>query len=426
MRAAPALVSLIAAVTVAASAWAQSAPVAVTVDELVARAVEQHPDLQAARLEVDAGVARVRQAALRPNPILELGGQTAISPDNNLTVGVSVPLDLNGRKEGRIGVAAAEVALKRAQLAERERRLRAEVRFKAGEVFAARRNADVTVSQLDAVRRALVLVRSRVREGAAPEIDENLLLVEFHRLETARQTLESRVEVLTAQLAVTAGVPADTTLSLLGDLSSPQASELRGEALKRALDERPDIVAARTDVALAQARVRKEEAEGRWDASVNAGYQRQEMGFDLRGLTDSGASRPIQDVFHFFGGGVSITLPVRNRNQGNVAAAMAESHAAERRLALAELTAQREAAAAFVQYGGARRALEIYERAIRDVAARNVDTVRQAWELGRGSLLDVIAEQRRALEIEHGYTEALKAVYDAVVEVSRTTGGSRP
>ena len=422
MRAAPTLVALLAGVIVTTTAWAQSAPVTVTVEELIARAVEQHPDLQAARLEIDAAGARVRQAALRPNPMLDLGGQKAIGPDNNLTLGVSLPLDLNGRQEGRVSVAAAEVALKQAQLAERERRIRADIRTKAGEAFAARRNLETTIDLLDVNRRALVLVRSRIREGAAPALDENLLLVEFHRLETTRQTLESRADVLTAQLAVAAGLADDASLSLRGGLTEVVAPADRTVAVQRALDGRPDVVAARMEIAMARARIKKEEADGRWDASVNVGYQRQEMGFDLRGLTDSGATRPIQDVFHYFGAGVTITLPVRNRNQGNVAAVAAETRAAERRLALAELTARREVDAAFARYHGTRRALEIYERGVREIARRNADVVREAYELGRGSLLDVIAEQRRLLEIESGFTDALKDVYDAVVDIGRTSG----
>src|SRR5256712_12342844 len=114
-----------------------------TVDELVSRALADNPDLRAVRAEVDAAVGRLRQAGLRPNPMLELGGQKALSSDNNLTVGVSVPLDLNGRKEGRVGVAEREVELKRAQARGRERRLAADVRMKAGELLAARRGLDV-------------------------------------------------------------------------------------------------------------------------------------------------------------------------------------------------------------------------------------------------------------------------------------------
>ena len=52
--------------------------------------------------------------------------------------------------------------------------------------------------------------------------------------------------------------------------------------------------------------------------------------------------------------------------------------------------------------------------------------VRQSYELGRGTLLDVIAEQRRYIEIEMGYTEALKQVYDAAVEIERAVGAAEP
>ena len=83
---------------------------------------------------------------------------------------------------------------------------------------------------------------------------------------------------------------------------------------------------------------------------------------------------------------------------------------------------RQEVAAALAQYAAARRSLEIYGRGVRDVAARNLDVVRQSYALGRGSLLDVIAEQRRYIDIENGYTDALKQVYDAGVEIARVTG----
>src|SRR5206468_3148065 len=137
-----------------------------------------------------------------------------------------------------------------------------------------------------------------------------------------------------------------------------------------------------------------------------------------------GGTRPIQDVFHYFGGGVTITLPVRNQNQGNVAAARAEATAADRRIELAALTIRQEVGAAFAQYEAAQRALEIYARGVRDVARQNLDVVRKSYELGRGSLLDVIAEQRRYIEIEMGYTDALKQVYIAAVEIERAVGAA--
>jgi cobalt-zinc-cadmium efflux system outer membrane protein len=198
------------------------------------------------------------------------------------------------------------------------------------------------------------------------------------------------------------------------------------EALRQALATRPDLEAARAEVSMGVAKIRKEQADGRWDASVNVGYQRQDVGFDLNGLTASGATRPIQDVFHYFGAGVSITLPVRNRNQGNIAAAEAEAKAAGRRLEFAELIIRQEVGAAFAQYEAARRALEIYERGVRDIAAKNLSVVRQTYQLGRGTLLDVVAEQRRYIEVENGYTDTLKQVYDASVDIARVTGVTEP
>src|SRR5207247_9821548 len=150
-------------------------------------------------------------------------------------------------------------------------------------------------------------------------------------LDANRQMQASRVEVLSLQLKALAGMAPDAPLALRGDLASSADPPAVEDAIRLALATRPDLDAARVDVSASHARVRKEQAEGRWDASVNVGYQRQDMGFGLLGLTPSGTTRPIQDVFHFFGAGVSVMLPVRNRNQGNIAAAQAETRAAERR-----------------------------------------------------------------------------------------------
>ncbi len=407
---------------------AQPQPVtdAFTADELVARALSDNPDLSAARAEVEAARGRLLQAGLRPNPMLELGGQKALSPDNNITVGVTLPLDLNRRKEGRVGVAERELDMKVAQVVDRERRLRADVRMKAADVLAARRDLEVTDDLLRVNREALALIGERVRRGAVPPLEESLLLVEVNRLEAKRRLLESQVEVFTLQLRVLVAHPVEVPLSVKGDLSLPPPTPDRPSAIDRALERRPDLQMARADAATARARILKEEAEGRWDASISVNYQRQDFGFGLNGLTDRGGTRPIQDVFHYFGGAVTITLPVRNQNQGNVAAARADATAADRRLELATLITRQEVESAFAQHEAARRSLEIYARGVRDVARQNLDVVRKTYDLGRGSLLDVIAEQRRYIEIEMGYTEALKRLYNAVVEIERAVGATTP
>jgi len=419
------MLAVIAAVmsrSVAACAQVPATGAELTTDEIVARALADNPELRAARADVDAAAGRLRQAGLRPNPELDLGGQKALSPDNNLTVALRLPLDLNDRKGGRVAVAEQDLEVRRRQLADRERRLRADVRMKAGELLAARRNLDIAEQLLDVNRRALDVIGNRVRQGAAPTIDENLQLVEVNRLDASRQLLASRVDIATLQLKLLAGMAADLPLTLRGELTTSAPMVDREDAVRRALASRADLAAARADVAMTRAMIRKEQAEGRWDASVSVGYMRQDTGFPLNGLTNSGQPRPIQDVFHYFGGGVTIMLPVRNGNQGNIAAAEAGARAAERRLEFSTLTVQQEVNAALVQLDAARRSLEIYGVGVRDVARRNLDVVRGSYELGRGSLLDVIAEQRRFIDVETGYTDALKQVYDAAVDVERAVG----
>jgi outer membrane protein, heavy metal efflux system len=395
----------------------------VTVDDLVARALADNPELQATQAEVDAAHGRLQQAGLRPNPMLDLGVQKNVAgPDNNLTASVTVPLDLNGRKAGRVGVATGELEMKRVQVADRARRLRAEVRMKAGELLAAQRNLRFTEELLQVNRDALGLLQTRVRQGAAPSLEENLLRVEVNRLEASRRLLASQVEVLTLQLKTFVGLGPEALLTLRGDLRPAPVRLDVQEGLTQAQAARSDLLVARAEVAMAEAMIQKEKAEGRWDASVNVGYMRQDFGYDLRGLTASGSTQPITDVFHYVGASVSITLPVRNQNQGNIAAALASTAAAQRRLAFVTLTIRQEVTAAFTRYAAAQRALEIYTQGVREVARQNLEVVRQTYTLGRATLLDVIAEQRRYIDIETGYTEALKQVYDVVVDIERAVG----
>src|SRR5216684_317196 len=366
----------------AAFAQAPQAHGRLTVDEVVERAVSDNPELRAMRAEVDAARGRLLQAGLRPNPMLDLGGQANVAgPDNNVTVGLSIPLDLNGRKAGRVGVAEREIDMKQAQVSDRERRLSAEVRLKAGDLLAARRNLEFTEELFGTNQKGLGLVRDRVQQGAAPTLEESLVLVEVNRLEASLSILKSRVEVLGLQLRLLAGMPPDEALSLQGELAPRTLTLDRAQALAQALAGRPDIVIARSEAAMAYAKIRREEAEGRWDARFNLGYQRQNFGFSLNGLTDRGGTRPIQDIFNYVGGGVTIIVPVRNQNQGNVAAATAEAQAAERKREAAELIVRQEVAAAFTQLDAAQRALVIYSRGVRDVAGRNLRSEEHTSEL---------------------------------------------
>jgi cobalt-zinc-cadmium efflux system outer membrane protein len=117
-----------------------------------------------------------------------------------------------------------------------------------------------------------------------------------------------------------------------------------------------------------------------------------------------------------------VTLPLWNRQQGNVAAAAAARQAAEARAEATRLTAAVEVSEARIRYEQAQRAVTMYQDSVRPLARRNLDTVRETYELGRATVFNVLAEQRRYLETERAYTDALSEAYSARVSLRRATG----
>jgi cobalt-zinc-cadmium efflux system outer membrane protein len=162
------------------------------------------------------------------------------------------------------------------------------------------------------------------------------------------------------------------------------------------------------------------------DASLIAGYQRMDFGYPLNGINDAGQLRPIHGTFHYFTVGVSLDLPVRNKNQGAVEAAVAEAEGAKRRREFLELTVRREVASAYAQYNSASRAAEIFRVGVKDQANANLDIVRQTYELGSKTLIDYLGEQRRFIDLQNGYIDALLDTYKARVEIERAVASPMP
>jgi len=210
-------------------------------------------------------------------------------------------------------------------------------------------------------------------------------------------------------------------LRLKGSLEAVFADQVI--AITHVVEARPDLLATRAAEQVASAKLRQAETEARPDASISATYQRMDSSFNLNGLNTAGQPRPIQGIFHFLAVGVSINLPTRNKNQGAIETAVAQMDEAKRRREYAELIATREVAAALLVLGKAQEGLRIYRSGVRGQASQNLDVIRKTYELGRTQLLDVIAEQRRFIDIEMGYTEALSRYYQAAVRVRTVTGG---
>ncbi|HWP53393.1 MAG TPA: CusA/CzcA family heavy metal efflux RND transporter, partial [Pyrinomonadaceae bacterium] len=305
-----------------------------TADEAVAYALTHNGELEAARKEIDAAKAMVKQARLRANPKLDIEGTRQIPPgkDNSVMATAMLPLELGGRRSTRVAVAEREVEVREKEVANRERLLAGEVRMKFGEALAQAMKLSFTDELVDANQQSFNLIAAKVMEGATPPLEQNMALVELNRLKSMRESVAGKIEVSLFELRNLIGMSPEQLLRLKGDFDHlidqlPPVSE----ATERALRERPDIQAFRANENLAAARIDQARAEGRLDASLTAGYERMNSSFPVFGLNEHGQLQPVQDVFHFLKFGVSLDLPIRNKNQGAIEAAIADSAAAKSR-----------------------------------------------------------------------------------------------
>jgi cobalt-zinc-cadmium efflux system outer membrane protein len=395
-----------------------------TADEAVKYAVAHNGELEAARREIDAARAMVKQARLKANPKLDIEGARQIPPgkDNSIMATAMLPLELGGRRPARIAVAEREVELREREIANRERQLAGDVRMKFGEALSLALKLSFTDQLVEANQQSFNLIAARVVEGATPPLEQNMTLVELNRLKSLRESAAGKVEVALLELRNLIGMSPEQPLRLKGDFDHliDQLPPV-ADATDRALRERPDVQAFRANENLATARIEQARSEGRLDASLTAGYERMNSGFPVFGVNDKGQLMPVMDVFHFMKFGISLDLPVRNKNQGAIEAAIADSEAASSRTQFSELTIRREVASAYAQYDRAAKAEEIFRVGARDAAKANLDVVRQTYELGSKTLIDYISEQRRFIELENDFIDAQLAVYNARIEIARAT-----
>jgi cobalt-zinc-cadmium efflux system outer membrane protein len=397
-----------------------------TVEEAVAYALAHNGELIAVRKEVDAARALVRQAALRANPTVEVNGSRQVGGgDNSVMVQGSLPLELGGRRRARIMVATRELEMRELVVADRERTLAAEVRSKYGEALAAVYKLGFTEDLLKTSERGYRLVAARVVEGRTAPLEQNMTLVEVNRLRSMRETEEGKVQITMLELRNALGMNPDEPLKLRGDFTNliDRLPPLE-EATAQALSSRPDLRAVRAAERLAEAQIEQARAEGRPDASLNAGYQRMSSGFPLSGINDAGQLQPVMSTFHFLTFGVTVNLPVRNRNQGAIEAAVAQADAVKSRREFAELTVRREVAAAYARYERAARAMEIFRVGVQGQASANLEVIYKTYELGSKTLLEYITEQRRFIEVQMNYIDAVLDTYQARVEISRAAAST--
>ncbi|MBX3216027.1 MAG: TolC family protein [Labilithrix sp.] len=383
-----AALALLAASVCSAPAVAEPAPARpVSADGDVPSLSEQelferwlHASAEVAALRAQIGAARfdVVTAKLLPNPEVQvagalLAGGTPPDGKSGLQGEVSVPLPVFGqiparRRAAEARVSVAEVTVLVA-LWERAGDLQSAM------VEAAFADARVTMlsSNLEALARLRGIVEARTRAGAASTYDvlrvrtsETTMRAATRTAMTDRTQSESRLLALMAEPALTR---VHVTRAGLAALRGP-----RDEAalIKLALERRPDLELSRRSVVASHREAERWRKDAVPTPSVFAGAYAVQGPYGLQVTA-----------------GVSMPIPLFDRNQGQVGRALSEAHASQLMGQALEVRIKTEVEGAWRAREAARVALEEYREAALPAADEMLRRAEVSYQAGKFSIAEL-------------------------------------
>lgn len=363
-------------------------PASLTLGQALAEAESRSPVIVAARQAVAAAEARVRQAGFRLNPELSVEvenfagtGEFRGTRGLETTVAINQRLDLGGRRRARVGVAQAELAAENLRLAIARADLFQQVREQFARAITARDRLRLAEDNEGRARELARIAGQLVDAGRDPPLRairaRSAAAQALAALEAARAEERASRRTLAALFGVTS--PPESVAGSMVDLQ-PQTINP---------EQSLDVRLAEVEVFSAEASLRQQSAARNLDPAVGVGVRQ------FRGTGE------IALV-----GGLSVPIPVFDRNQGNIDAARANVVAAEARRAsvLATITVRARNAISNVEAAQARvRALE---SAALPEGLEALRLAQQSYREGRATLLEL-------LDAQNAYTAAESALIDA-------------
>lgn len=418
----------------------------ITAQEAVQLALLNNPKVWAGLLRTGMARADVVQAGLFTNPTV---GILLRFPDGGGLADLETGLAQNIADLWMIPARsrAAERDLDRAILetAREAAGIANDTKFAYYSAVATQRALEISRENLGLVEQLLKITEARLEAGAVGSLDVNL--VRGLVLRAGVDERNARLAAATARrtLATLLGLdsPAEE-LRLVDPLPAPIAAPLEVEQLVQvARDARLDIRAARDAVAAAEARVEFEYAKIFQNVELSFELERNARralpGRDIAADTarasiangaltapdiESRGQRRLarsQEIEAILGPGLSVTLPLFDQNQAQIAKAklaMQEADALLESLLRAVSQETREAVdRAATAWGIART----YEQEVLPQAQTTLELSQSAYQAGQTAILNVIDAQRSLLETRQAYVSALQSAATALVDLERAT-----
>ncbi len=372
--------------SICASAWAQQR---LTLDEAVAKAVEQHPLLAEGQRRIEAAQGQQRQAGLRYNPKLILQSENARIPastpfiygrETDNFAYLQQTFETAGKRGRRVELASQGLRGAELELSVLRRQVQRSVVLAYWAAAGAQRMYELLEESRKNFQQIVEYHEIRVKEGAMAESD--LLRV---RLEAGRIALGANNAKLDASRARIELFRAMGQTQFPAVLFSDPLELKEDRAMlvdaSAALERRPEVLLARARLEQARRALALAQANARPNYEALFGYKRT-AGFDT--------------VI----AGLQVDLPFANRNQGNIETAAAEIKAAESNVAATEAIVRAEVEAAQAEYQMRRQQVREFLGRIRAEAAETSKIAQAAYRLGGADLLRLLDAERLRIEID--------------------------
>jgi len=291
-----------------------------TLDAVLTAALTQHPTVEAARAQVGAAEGRQHTAKTLPNPVatywaenLTWPGGSPSAMERESSIYGTLPLEPFLQRGSRIAQAGSEFRAANASVTAAERHVAADAVHAFYRVALAQAALEALRDNRAAIDQVVVYLRNRVAQGAAPEGD--LIRAQVERDRADAELTMAEVELLRAQSVLRPflgdGVRvADIHVTAPDWAAGTTALAPMAEFTTRALSLRPDLVAGRA---------KTEAASGALALERSMVVRQLGASFGLKRV--GGANSMV--------GGISFTLPLFDRNQGEIQRATSEHLAAE-------------------------------------------------------------------------------------------------
>jgi cobalt-zinc-cadmium efflux system outer membrane protein len=391
----------------AQNAVGQSAP---SFPELFRQVEQSAPRLVEAGATVEAAQGRARQAAAWINPVAGVEVENVAgsgiyhgSSQAQTTFSIAEPLELGGQRGARIAAASAGVRSADAQRLQMRVDFGYELALAYAEAEAAQLRSDLVAEDLSRAQENLRSARALVKAGK--EADLRAVQAESSEASAQAELEAARADRIAAlaHLSSLAGV-AEPYASVTPSLLNPGGRSLAANQSEAAIAQSPRVLTAEAEQNAAERRLGLERKRVIPTPSLSIGTRRF-AGDDATAW-----------VF-----GVSVPLPLFDRNRGDIAAARAEVTAATARATAAHLETEAAWRAAISQQAASESRRFAADRA--EAAAREAYRLAQlGYDAGRTPLLELLSTRRALIDAQARGIDARLARVGAEASLARLAG----